>query len=122
MSNNSIDNIVSSFEFDHKKLAYYRLVRDAARDEIERKALERYSGTTRSQVREAYVKALHMVELYERQIAEREKNNGIKSEYIESLCSLTFDDDYMSEERLKEVVREFHQIMLVSHSEEDAHR
>jgi hypothetical protein len=105
MSNNSIDNIVSSYEFEHKKLAYYRLVRDAAKKEIDDN--ESDNPTANWKAKEAYVKALGSIAHFENSIDELDKDNGINNEYIQSLCSLTPDDNKHSEERIKEVVEKF---------------
>jgi len=105
MSNNSIDNIVSSYEFEHKKLAYYRLVRDAAKKEIDENKSDNPSASWKA--KEAYAKALGWVAHFEHSIDELDKDNGINSEYIQSLCSLTPDDNKHSEERIKKVVENF---------------
>ena len=105
MSNNSIDNIVSSYEFEHKKLAYYRLVRDAAKKEIDENESDNPAASWKA--KEAYAKALGWIAHFEHSIDELDKDNGINSEYIQSLCSLTPDDNKHSEERIKEVVENF---------------
>jgi len=127
MSNNSIDNIVSSYEFEHKKLAYYRLVRDAAKRSMDDEAAAHkghehwieYSANKayKTKAERAYEAASGNIGYIENTLEEKDKNNGINNDYIESLCSLTFDDDYMSEHRLEEVVDKF--VSLISPTRKD---
>lgn len=106
MSNNSIQSIVKSYEFDHKKLAYYRLVRDAAKKEIDDNESRSYPRTM-WKAKEAYTEALRFITYYQREIEQQDENNGINSEYIQSLCSLTPDDDKHTERAIKGLVEKF---------------
>jgi len=106
MSNNSVQNIVKTYESDHKKLAYYRLVRDAAKKEIDDNKNRSYPRTM-WKAKEAYSEALRFISYYEREVDQQDEYNGTKSEYIQSLCSLTPDDDRHTERELKQLVEKF---------------
>lgn len=106
MSYNEIQNIVRSYEFDHKKLAYYRLVRDAAKKELDDNAAREHSSI-KIKAKRVYASALDSIAHFEHSIAELDQDNGINSEYIQSLCSLTPDDNRHSEARINQVVEKF---------------
>jgi hypothetical protein len=117
MSNNSIDNIISSYEFPLKKLAYYNMVRDSAKQVLDDRAGHRYASE-RSQAREAYQTALRMIEIYEKKISENDEINDTRLDYIQSMCSLEFDNDNDAKIRLQKLVDKFFHIMRVSRQEE----
>jgi len=104
MLSNSIENITEDYEFLHKRKAYYSLVRDAA--ELEIKA-NKETPHRAWKAQEAFNKAesvLGHIKFEEENINRYTKTNG---KYIQSLCSLTFDNDTSSEHRLERVVEKF---------------
>jgi hypothetical protein len=104
MLSNSIENITEDYEFLHKRKAYYNIVRDAAEKEIKNnidtphrawKAQEAFDNATAS---------LEHIKFEEEKINSYTKTNG---KYIQSLCSLTFDNDKSSENTIEKVVEKF---------------
>jgi hypothetical protein len=104
MLSNSIENITEDYEFLHKRKAYYSLVRDAAEKEIVANIDTPHRAWKAQEAFDKATATLEHINFEEDNINRYTKTNG---KYIQSLCSLTFDNDTSSEHTLKRVVEKF---------------
>jgi len=104
MLSNSIENITEDYEFLHKRKAYYNLVRDAAKIEIDNNKETPHRAW---KAQEAFNKAESMLAHIQFEEENINRHTKTKGKYIQSLCSLTFDNDSSSEYTLKRVIEKF---------------
>ncbi|WP_396586682.1 hypothetical protein [Bermanella sp. R86510] len=110
----SIQNIVQDYEFWYKRRAYYQLVADAAKAEIEQNTDYPYRSW---KAKEALERAESWLEHIEREIQKINDFHNTNGEYIEALCALTPDNDESSERNLDRVVEQFTSMLSAARDE-----
>ena len=114
MLSNSIENIVEDYEFLYKRIAYFNLVKEAAGKEVD----DNEEAPHRAwKAKEAFDRAVASLEHAEFEKAKLEKYTGVNGKHIQSLCSLTYDNDKHSEYSLKKVVDKFTSILSAARKE-----
>ncbi len=114
MLSNSIENIVQDYEFLYKRIAYLKLVKDSASEEIENNKKTPHRAWKAQEAYDLAVASLEHAAFEKNKIDQHTRVNG---KYIQGLCSLTFDNDKGSEHSLTKVVEKFTSILSSTRKE-----